>query len=159
MKIAIGSDRRGYVYKTEIIKHLSQNGYIVKDLGPYDCHYPVDYPIYGKLVGEEVSNKTCDKGIVICATGIGIMIACNKINGVRCGIGYTDEVAKLMRQHNDANVIAFGQDYMELNDVLQRVDIFLETDFLADYHRTRIKQITDIENGIDIYQTPYINIK
>ena len=96
MKIAIGSDRRGFDYKQKLISYMTEKGYQVIDVGPYDDKYPVDYPIYGEKVGKLVTQGKCDKGVVVCATGIGIMIACNKINGVRCGMGYTDEVAKLM---------------------------------------------------------------
>lgn len=158
MKIAIGSDRKGFEYKKEIINYLNKNSYETVDVGPFDDYYPVDYPIYGEAVGKKVANNECDKGIVICATGIGIMIACNKVKGVRCGMAYNDEVARLMREHNDANVIAFGQNQMKLDDVIRRIDIFLHTDFLADYHCTRIQQITDIENEKEIHQSSYRDI-
>lgn len=158
MKIAIGSDRRGFEYKEEIIKHLQQIGNEVIDVGPYNNYYPVDYPIYGEKVGIKVAQKECDRGVVICATGIGIMIACNKVDGVRCGIAYADEVSRLMREHNDANVIAFGQNCMTLEDVIRRLDIFLKTDFLGDYHCTRVQQIADLEVGKKLEQTPYKNI-
>ena len=94
MKIAIGSDRRGYEYKKQLIDYLQARGHEIVDEGTYDNEFPVDYPIYGEKVGIRVANGECDRGIVICATGIGIMIACNKIGGIRCGIGYTDEGAK-----------------------------------------------------------------
>ena len=76
---------------------------------------------------------------------IGISIAANKIPGIRCGVGYCDEVARAMRLHNDANMIAFGQDYMDLEDVKKRVELFLSTEFLGDYHTVRIKQISRLE--------------
>lgn len=157
MKIAIGSDRRGYEYKKALIEYLSEKGYEICDVGPHCNKYPVDYPIYGECVGQLVSSHKCDKGIVICATGIGIMIACGKIKGIRCGMGYSEDVARLMREHNDANVIAFGQDYMDLEDVKHRVDIFLNTDFVGGYHCTRVQQIRDIEEGKSIKQTPFID--
>lgn len=157
MRIAIGSDRRGFDYKQQLLEYLTQKKYDVIDIGPYDNLFPVDYPIYGELVGKSVSSGQCDKGIVICSTGIGIMIACNKINGVRCGIGYTDDVARLMREHNNANIIAFGQDYMSLEDVKRRTDIFLESAFLEGYHCTRIEQLKRLEEGKKIYQTPRMN--
>ena len=156
MKIAIGSDRRGFEYKQSLIKYMEKKGYNVVDVGPYDDIYPVDYPIYGEKVGRLVSNKECDKGVVICATGIGIMIACNKIKGVRCGMAYTDETAQLMREHNDANVVAFGQSQMSLEEVYRRFDIFMNTDFLNGYHCARIEQLKCIENEIEINQSPYL---
>lgn len=157
MKIAIGSDRRGYYYKEKLKAYLEKEKYNIVDVGPFDDKFPVDYPIYAKLVGESVSSGECDKGIVICSTGIGIMIACNKIKGIRCGMGYADEVARLMREHNDANVIAFGQDFMDFDDVKRRTDIFLNSKFLNGYHYSRIKQINSLELEKNIYQTPLIN--
>lgn len=154
MKIAIGSDRRGFIDKEKLIKHLRDNGYEVIDEGPYNDHFPVDYPIYGEKVGREVTKGDADFGAVICATGNGILMAANKVKGVRCGMGYGDEAAALMRQHNNANVICFGQDYMEYADVERRLDIFLNTDFLGDYHNSRVQQLADIENGKEIHQTP-----
>ena len=159
MKIAIGSDRRGFEYKKALSDYLKDKGHEIIDVGPYNNIYPVDYPIYGEKVGELVSSGECEKGIVICATGIGIMIACNKVDGARCGIAYTDEVARLIREHNDANVIGFGQDQMELNDVIRRTEIFLNANFLAGYHCTRIEQLNEIERGNPIRQTPFLNIK
>lgn len=159
MKIAVGSDRRGFDYKYMVIKHLQKMGYEVIDVGPYDDKYPVDYPIYGEKVGLLVASKECRFGILVCATGIGIMIASNKVHGVRCGIAYNDDVARLMREHNNANVIAFGQDHMDYYDVERRIDIFLKTEFLGDYHVSRIREITDIENGKEIKQSRYINKK
>lgn len=156
MKIAIGSDRRGFDYKQKLISYMTEKGYQVIDVGPYDDKYPVDYPIYGEKVGKLVTQGECDKGVVVCATGIGIMIACNKINGVRCGMGYTDEVAKLMREHNDANVIAFGQSQMTLEDVIRRFEIFMETPFSGDYHCARIEQIQCLEHGKEICQSPFL---
>jgi len=157
MRIAIGSDRQGFKYKEKIIEHLQLENYEVMDVGPYDDKFPVDYPIYGEKVGKLVASGECERGIVICATGIGIMIACNKVKGIRCGMGYNDMVAGKMREHNDANVIAFGQSHMILEDVIKRTDIFLNTDFLEGYHSTRIKQIADIEEEKDIQQSPYID--
>ena len=112
-----------------------------------DENIPCDYPIYAEKVARLVASGKCDRGIVICASGVGISIAANKIPGIRCGIGYCDEVARAMRLHNDANMIAFGQDYMDLEDVKKRVELFLSTEFLGDYHEVRIKQISLLENS------------
>lgn len=154
MKIALGSDRRGYVVKEKLIRHLEEKGYEVMDVGPYNNFLPVDYPIYGEKVGNAVASGEAQFGIVICATGNGILMSANKVKGVRCGMGYGDEVAGLMRKHNNANVICFGQDYMEYEDIQRRTDIFLHTDFIGDYHCSRVKQLSDIENGVAITQTP-----
>lgn len=140
MKIAIGSDHGGFDYKTRLIKHLSSLGHEVLDLGTHDdqsCHYP----IFGKETALKVSNKEADYGVVICTSGEGIMMAANKVSGVRCGLGYNDEVSKLMRQHNNANMIAFGQAFMKYEDVERRVDIFLNTPFEGGRHQTRVELI------------------
>ena len=156
MKIAIGSDRQGFDIKTKLIAHLNNNGYEVIDTGPYDGEYPVDYPIYGEKVGRLVASGECKYGVVICATGIGIMISANKVDGIRCGMAYADEVTARMRQHNDANVIAFGQMFMEEKDIIRRMDIFLNTDFAGGYHIPRVEQISNIEKGIPLEQSPFL---
>ena len=144
MKIVIGNDRQGLLLKRELVIWLRDNGYEVIDVGT-DSDAPCDYPIFAESVASLVSNGICSRGIVICATGIGMSIAANKLAGIRCGLAYDDEVTKLMRQHNDANVIAFGQRFMSLEDVKRRLDIFLHTDFLGGHHQKRIDLITQIE--------------
>jgi len=144
MKIAIGSDHGGLEYKNAIASHLKENGYEVVDVGTYSldsCHYP----LFGAEVARKVASKECQFGVVVCTSGEGISMAANKIKGVRCGIAYNDDVARLMRQHNDANVISFGQKFMDLEDVLRRVDIFLKTEFEGGRHQTRVDMISDLE--------------
>ena len=157
MKIAIGNDRNGIDYKNKLTAHLESLGYMVVNCGT-DKDFPADYPIHGECVGRLVASGECDKGIVICATGIGICMSADKVKGVRAGMAYNDDVARLMRLHNDANVVAFGQDYMTYDEVERRTDIFLTTDFAEGYHCTRIQQISDIENEKPIKQTPIMNI-
>ena len=157
MKVALGSDRRGFAYKRKLIEYLTNNGYQIIDVGPFDDSLPYDYPVYGEKVGKAIANKEADFGVVICGTGIGISIAANKVKGIRCGMAYDDEVAAWMRKHNNANVIAFGQDYMKYEDVEKRLGIFLNTEFSGDYHNTRIKQLCDIEQGIEIKQTEVLD--
>ena len=156
MKIAIGNDRNGIEYKKRLIAHLESSGHCVVDCGTNE-DFPADYPVHGEQVGRLVASGECLRGIVICATGIGIAIAADKVKGVRAGMGYSDDVARLMRVHNDANVIAFGQDFMDYADVERRVDIFIGTDFAGGYHATRIQQIKDIENDLPISQSPVLN--
>ena len=144
MKIAVGSDHGGLTYKNEIKKHLESLGHEVIDCGTYSeesCHYPV----YGEAVARKVANKEANYGVVVCTSGEGISMAANKVPGVRCGIAYNDEVARLMRQHNNANVISFGQKFMTLDDVLRRVDIFLTTEFEGGRHQTRVEMIDKIK--------------
>lgn len=158
MKIAIGNDRNGIDYKNRLTAHLESLGHQVINCGT-DEDFPADYPLHGERVGRLVAGGGCERGIVICATGIGICMSADKVKGIRAGIAYTDDVARLMRIHNDANVIGFGQDFMTYEEVEGRVDIFLTTDFAGSYHNTRIQQITDIENGKAIVQTPVMNKK
>ena len=144
MKIAVGSDHGGFEYKNAIAKHLKELGHEVIDVGTYSldsCHYP----LYGAEVAKKVASKECRFGVVVCTSGEGISMAANKIHGVRCGIAYNDDVARLMRQHNDANVISFGQKFMTLEDVLRRVDIFLNTEFEGGRHLTRVEMINNLE--------------
>ncbi len=144
MKIAIGSDHGGVDQKEKIIAHLKSKGYEVVDVGT-NSHDSCHYPLFGAEVGRKVASKECDFGIVVCTSGEGIAIAANKIKGVRCGIGYNDEVSRLMRQHNNANVISFGAKFMADEDVIRRVDIFLSTEFEGGRHQTRVDMISDLE--------------
>lgn len=144
LRIAIGSDHGGIDLKEEIFKYLKSKGYEVVDVGT-NSHDSCHYPIFGASVADLVAKKECDFGVVVCTSGEGICMAANKVKGVRCGIAYNDEVAKLMRQHNDANVIAFGAKFMETNDVLKRLQIFLDTEFESGRHQTRVDMISELE--------------
>lgn len=146
MRIAIGNDRKGLALKNELLPWLKERGHVVVDVGT-NQDIPCDYPIYAERVARLVSTGACDRGVVICSSGIGISIAANKVAGIRCGIAYNDAVTKLMRQHNDANVIAFGQSFMSPDEVKRRMDIFLSTDFLGGYHQERIDLIIQLENN------------
>ena len=109
-----------------------------------------DYDVFEILSLELTQEDTyrlqsANYGVVVCTSGEGISMAANKVPGVRCGIAYNDDVARLMRQHNNANVISFGQKFMELEDVLRRVDIFLNTEFEGGRHQTRVEMIDKIK--------------
>ncbi len=145
MKLAIGSDHGGLEYKNLVRKHLIDLGHEIIDCGTHtldSCHYP----IYSYEVAKNVGAHKTDLGIVICTSGEGVMIVANKVKGVRCGMGYNDEVSHLMVEHNNANVIAFGQKFMNIEDVLRRVDIFLNAKFLGERHKIRTDMISDIED-------------
>ena len=144
MRIAVGSDHGGLEYKNAIKEHLKAQGHEVVDVGT-DSKESCHYPLFGAEVAKLVASKACDYGVVVCTSGEGIAIAANKIKGVRCGIAYNDDVARLMRQHNNANVISFGQSFMALEDVLRRVDIFLSTEFEGGRHQTRVDMISSLE--------------
>ena len=140
MKIVLASDHAGFAYKNEIIEFLKNKGYEVNDVGTYSTE-SCDYPIYAHEAAKQVANKEADFGILVCSSGEGIAIAANKVKGVRAGIAYNDDVARLMRQHNNANMIAFGASFMDLKDVLKRVEIFLNTDFEGGRHERRVNEI------------------
>ncbi|MFA5235556.1 MAG: ribose 5-phosphate isomerase B [Bacilli bacterium] len=145
MKIVVASDHGGFDLKAAIIKHLKESGHQSIDGGTFDygsCHYPS----YAIPAGELVASGQADFGIVICNTGIGISIAANKVKGVRCAVAYDDRVVELTRRDNDANMIAFGAHFMKLDDVLRRVDLFLETPFDGGRHKTRVDIIKDYED-------------
>lgn len=156
MKIAIGSDRNGLDYKTRIVEHLKAAGHEIIDVGTHE-YVPCDSPVFAAEVGELVASGQCCYGILICATGTGMVMAANKIKGVLCGMGYDDTVTRYMRQHNDANVIAFGQKHMAYKDVERRVDIFLASKFIGQHHTLRVDQIRDLEMGKAIKQSPIMN--
>lgn len=140
MKLSIGSDHAGYKYKEEIKKYLEAKGHQVKDCGTNSLD-SCDYPIFGRAAAEAVAKGEVDFGIVVCSSGEGIMMTANKVKGVRCGLAYNDDVARLIRQHNNANMISFGANFMSLEDVLRRIDIFLATPFEGGRHERRVNEI------------------
>lgn len=144
MKISIACDHGGFNYKEQLKEFLILNGYDVIDCGTNDtasCHYP----LFAQKAARYVSTKECEFGILICTSGEGVCITANKVPGVRCGIGYNDDVSRLLRQHNDANMIAFGQSFMDLEDVKKRCLIFLNTKFEGGRHQLRVNLINDLE--------------
>ena len=138
-KIVLGSDHAGYKYRQKLISYLKKKKYDVIDVG-CDSEESCDYPDFAKKVCSQVKKNKCH-GVLICGTGIGISIAANKVKGIRCGIAYSDEVASLMRQHNDANIIAFGERQMNFEDVKRRLDIFLKSGFEGGKHLRRVKKL------------------
>lgn len=140
--IAIGSDHGGYDLKMEVIKHLEERGLEYKDYGCYDKS-SVDYPIYGKAVALAVASNECEKGIVICTTGIGISITANKVKGIRCALCSEPQSAKMTRLHNDANVLAMGGALIGPMMANEIVDTFLDTEFSGE--EKHIRRINNIE--------------
>ena len=139
--IAIGSDHGGFELKKEIMAHLDARGLEYKDFGTYS-DASCDYPVYGKAVAKAVASGECERGIIICGTGIGISIAANKVHGIRaalCGDCFSAEAA---RQHNDANVLALGARVVGPGLALKIVDTFLNTPFSnGERHLRRISMI------------------
>ncbi|MCB7093020.1 RpiB/LacA/LacB family sugar-phosphate isomerase [Enterocloster bolteae] len=156
MRVVLASDRNGLDYKLRLISHLQKNGYEPVDVGTYN-NVPCDTPVFAAKAARLVASGDCKYGVLLCATGTGMIMAANKIKGILCGMGYADLVTKYMRQHNDANMIAFGQKHMGYEDVEHRVDIFLTTEFIGQHHTPRVQQIRELEEGKEIKQTPIMN--
>jgi len=142
--IAIGSDHAGYLLKADIIKFLESKGLEVKDFGTNGPD-SVDYPDFGQAVAEAVSNKECEKGIVICGTGIGISIAANKVPGIRAALCTDSYMAKMSRQHNDANILAIGERVVGPGLAYDIIEAWLDTEFLGGRHQSRVSKISNIE--------------
>ena len=141
MSVALGADHGGLAYKKAIKRHLAERGFLVHDYGT-KSKASCDYPIFAKAAAEAVAAGKEDLGILVCTSGEGIAIAANKVPGVRCGIGYDDVATGKTREHNNANMVAFGQAYMKKKDVLRRVDIFLcETFSPLEKHHRRVNEI------------------
>lgn len=141
--IAIGCDHGGYVLKQEIMKHLDARGLEYKDYGCYS-EESVDYPVYGKAVANAIVSGECEKGILICGTGIGISITANKVKGIRAALCGDCFSAQATREHNDSNIVAIGARVTGAGLAIKIVDTFLDTPFSNDErHLRRIKQIED----------------
>ncbi|HHW30894.1 MAG TPA: ribose 5-phosphate isomerase B [Clostridiaceae bacterium] len=143
--IAIGSDHAGYRLKTEIIKYLKENNYEVKDFGTNDDCCSVDYPDFGEMVAKAVSSGECEKGIIICGTGIGISITANKVPGIRAALCTDTYMAKMSREHNDANILALGERVIGVGVALDIVEAWLKTEFQGGRHQRRIDKMTAID--------------
>ncbi|MGN1412886.1 MAG: ribose 5-phosphate isomerase B [Anaerovoracaceae bacterium] len=137
MKIAVASDHGGFALKEEVKKHLMERGLEVLDLGTHS-EESVDYPVYGKACGEAVVSGKADLGVVVCGTGIGISIAANKVKGIRCGLCTSVEMARLTKQHNNANILALGGRTTETGLAMEIVDAWLNTEFEGGRHQRRI---------------------
>lgn len=141
--IALGSDHGGYGLKQEIIGYLEEKGIEYKDYGCYD-ESPCDYPVFGKKAAQAVVSGECEKGILICGTGIGISIAANKIKGIRAALCHDVFSAKATREHNNANILAMGARVVGPGLALMIVDTFLNTEFSnAERHQKRIDMLEE----------------
>lgn len=142
--IGIACDHGGFALKQEVIAHLKAQGIAYKDFG-CNSEDAVDYPDYGKAVATAVVNGECEKGIVICGTGIGISISANKIPGIRCALCHDCFSAEATRLHNDANMIALGARVVGAGHAIKIIDTFLNTPFSND--ERHIRRISKIENN------------
>lgn len=144
MKIAIACDHGGLNLKIAVKKYLADNGYEVMDFGT-DSTDSCDYPDYALPAAEAVANGECDRGIVICSTGIGVSIVANKVPGVRCAHCHDSYCAEFTRLHNNSNVLALGEKVVGVGYALKIVETFLKTEFEGGRHQRRVDKITAIE--------------
>ena len=143
MVIAIASDHGGFTLKGTIIRQLQSKGIEVLDLGTYS-EESVDYPIYGKLAGEEIMSGRADRGIVCCGSGIGISIAANKVKGIRCALCADAQMAELSRKHNDANILALGGRLVDAEAAAEIVEVWLNTEFEGGRHKRRTDMLDEM---------------
>ena len=144
MKIAIGCDHGGYALKEHIKAYLESKGHEVVDCGTYSTD-SCDYPIFGEAAARKVQSGECERGIVICTTGIGISIAANKVKGIRCALCTDSLQAEMTRRHNDANMMALGAGITGGNLAKRMVEIFLHTEFEGGRHARRVALLDAIQ--------------
>jgi ribose 5-phosphate isomerase B len=144
MKLAIGSDHAGFELKTRIRRHLEGRGIEVEDFGTMSGD-SVDYPDYGFAVARAVAGGTCDLGVLVCSTGIGLTITANKVKGIRAALAYNVDVAAQSRSHLAANVLVFGAKFIGPETAIASLDKWMETPFEGGRHERRLKKITDYE--------------
>ena len=146
MKIAIGCDHGALALKEAVIAHLTNKGYEMKDFGTYTLD-SCDYPDFAAPAAKAVASGECDKGIVLCTTGIGVSIAANKVKGIRCALLSDLMSARMTRDHNDTNMMAIGAAVVGQGLALEIMDTWLATEFShGPRHQRRIDKITALEN-------------
>jgi ribose 5-phosphate isomerase B len=146
MRIAVGSDHRGYATAAALVQHLRNDGHdveILGDTGGSTC----DYPDVAYLVAREVAEGRCNRGILMCGTGIGMCIAANKVKGVLAALAQDELSAQLSRTHNNANVLCLSADLIGVTLAKRVVDTFMRTEFEGGRHERRIRKIREIEEG------------
>ena len=144
MKIAIGCDHGGYLLKQDILIWLEENDYEFEDFGCYNTE-SVDYPVYAEKVARAVASGECEKGIVICTTGIGVSMAANKVKGIHCALCSDSYSAEMTRRHNDANVLAMGAGIIGPNMAKKITEVFLTTAFEGGRHARRVGLLDNIQ--------------
>ncbi len=144
MKIGIGNDHSALELKAEIIDFLKEKGHEVVDYGTYTTD-SCDYPMYGEKVGRAVASGEVEQGILICGTGLGISLAANKVKGVRAAVCSEPYTAKMARQHNNCNVLAFGARVVGAELAKMIVETWLNTEFEGGRHERRVNMIMEIE--------------
>jgi len=136
----IASDHAGYDLKQQIKSYMEKHNYTITDLGPFNTD-SVDYPDYGKALGDFIVGNKNFIGIAVCGSGIGINIALNRVPGVRAALCHNIEIAKLARNHNDANAIVFGGRFINIDDALNILDAFIKESFEGGRHKRRVDKL------------------
>jgi ribose 5-phosphate isomerase B len=144
MRIAVGSDHRGFVVKNKLVELLKRLNQEVIDVGPH-TNESVDYPDIASIVAKQVSDGAVERGILICGTGIGMCIAANKFPGVRAAPCHDDLTAEMSRRHNDLNVLCLSADMLGEKLIDRMVEIWLKTEFEGGRHARRVEKISDME--------------
>ena len=142
--IAIASDHGGFALKEHLKDYLAKKGFECKDFGTYSTD-SCDYPVFGRAAAEAVSNGECDRGIVVCTTGIGISITANKVKGIRCALCGDTLTAELTRRHNNSNMLALAGGFVAPFAAEHIVDVFLNTEFEGGRHERRVNLMMDVE--------------
>ena len=146
MKIAIGADHAGYDVKEKIKEHLQEREIFIQDFGTHSSD-STDYPLIAVQVGRVVSQGDADYGILICGSGNGMSMAANKIKGIRAALGFSENLARMSREHNNANILVLAARYTELDELKRAVIAFLETPFeVGGRHERRVNQIHELTN-------------
>ncbi len=145
MKIAIGCDHGALALKNKLVSCLTEKGHEVRDFGTYTLD-SCDYPVFAGAAAKAVAAGECERGIVLCTTGIGVSIVANKVRGIRCALLHDLKSARLTREHNDTNMMALGAGIVEESLALEIVDTWLGTEFSGDArHQRRINLVMDLE--------------
>jgi ribose 5-phosphate isomerase B len=140
MKVSLGTDHAGFLYKEKVKALLGELGHEVKDFGTFS-EETVDYPLFIRPAAEAVAHGECDRGVVFGGSGNGEAMAANKVKGVRCALCWNEELARLSRQHNDSNVLSLGQRVIPEDVALKIVRVWLETAFEGGRHQKRVEQL------------------
>lgn len=144
MKIAVACDHGGYRLKRVLVQEMLNQGYEVVDFGTHD-EESCDYPDYAAKAAKAVASGECEKGVVVCGTGIGVSITCNKVDGIRCALVHDVFSAKATRAHNDTNMLAMGQRVIGEGLALEILNAWLHTEYEGGRHDARIQKVMDLE--------------
>lgn len=150
MKISVASDHRGFEFKKRVMKMLTEMGHTVEDFGVMSSAESVDYPDFGLKASRAVGTGECDRGILICGTGIGMSLVANKVKGVRAALCHNLYTVEMSRRHNDSNVLCIGADVVDGDLLEQKVKLWLDTPFEGGRHARRVEKIMEVENGSGI---------